>query len=234
MKKLFLFHVALSFFFTLQAQLPSLPGGLSKFTEAEAGEGVKGALSQGIEKAVAQLNKPDGFFGSDLYKILLPAEVQKAEPKIRTIGLGSQLDKAVLQINRGAEDAIGAAKPIFVDAVKQITVNDAIGLIQGGDGSVTRYFKEKTGSALINAFTPVVKNSLDKVEATAYYDDIVNGYNKIPFTRNKLNPDLTGYVVGKAIDALFDRISKEESEIRKNPASRTTDILKKTFGGIRL
>lgn len=233
MKKVFFFFFSISFISSLQAQLPSMSG-LSKLTEAEAGDGVKGALSQGIDKAVAQLNKTDGFFGSELYKILLPDEVQRAESKIRAIGLGNQLDKAVLQINRGAEDAIGAAKPIFVDAVKQITVKDAIGLIKGGDGTVTRYFKEKTGSALINAFTPVVKNSLDKVEATAYYDDIVNGYNKIPFTRNKLNPDLTSYVVEKAIDALFDRISKEESEIRKNPASRTTDILKKTFGGIRL
>lgn len=210
------------------AQLPAL----SKLTESEASEGVKGALSQGIEKAVAQLNKTDGFFGSEFYKILLPAEVQKAEPKIRAIGLGNQLDKAVLQINRGAEDAIGAAKPIFIDAVKQMTITDALSLLQGEEGSVTKFFKEKTGSALVNAFTPVVKNSLDKVEATAYYDDIVNGYNKIPFTKNKLNPDLTSYVVGKAIDALFDQISKEETAIRKNPASRTTDILKKTFGNI--
>jgi len=213
------------------AQIPSIPG-LNKLTEPEAGDGVKGALTQGIEKAVSSLNKTDGFFGSQFYKILLPPEVQKVESKIRAIGLGPQVDKAILQINRGAEDAVGAAKPIFVDAVKQMTVTDALNLIQGGDGSITKYFKDKTSAQLISAFTPVVKTSLDKVEATAYYDDIINGYNKIPFNRNKLNPDLTAYVVGKSVEALFDQVSKEETEIRKNPAKRTTDILKKAFGGI--
>jgi hypothetical protein len=231
MKKAFLFSLAALSFLITYAQLPSIPG-LNKLTEAEAGDGVKAALSQGIEKAVAGLNKTDGFFGSQFYKILLPPDVQKAEAKIRSIGLGSQFDKAVLQINRGAEDAVGAAKPIFVDAVKQMSVTDALNLIKGGDGSVTKFFRDKTGAALITAFTPVVKNSLDKVQATAYYGDIVNGYNKIPFTKNKLNPDLTSYVVGKAIDALFDQISKEESAIRKDPAQRTTDILKKAFGGV--
>ncbi|MFN9710982.1 MAG: DUF4197 domain-containing protein [Bacteroidota bacterium] len=213
------------------AQIPSIPG-LNKLTDPEAGDGVKGALTQGIEKAVSSLNKTDGFFGSQFYKILLPPEVQKVESKIRAIGLGPQVDKAILQINRGAEDAVGAAKPIFVDAVKQMTVTDALNLIQGGDGSITKYFKDKTSAQLISAFTPVVKTSLDKVEATAYYDDIINGYNKIPFNRNKLNPDLTAYVVGKSVEALFDQVSKEETEIRKNPAKRTTDILKKAFGGI--
>ena len=213
------------------AQIPSIPG-LNKLTEPEAGDGVKGALTQGIEKAVSSLNKTDGFFGSQFYKILLPPEVQKVESKIRAIGMGPQVDKAILQINRGAEDAVGAAKPIFVDAVKQMTVTDALNLIQGGDGSITKYFKDKTSAQLISAFTPVVKTSLDKVEATAYYDDIINGYNKIPFNRNKLNPDLTAYVVGKAVEALFDQVSKEETEIRKNPAKRTTEILKKAFGEI--
>jgi hypothetical protein len=230
MKKIFLFYAGLFFFLFAQAQLPSLPG-LSKLTEAEAGDGVKGALNQGIEKAVANLNKTDGFFGSQFYKILLPQEVQNVEPKIRAIGLGNQVDKAILQINRGAEDAVGAAKPIFVDAVKQMSVTDALNLIKGGDGSVTKFFRDKTGAALITAFTPVVKNSLDKAEATKYYGDIISGYNKIPFNRNKLNPDLTSYVVGKAVEALFDQILKEESAIRKDPAKRTTDILKKAFGG---
>lgn len=212
------------------AQIPSIPG-LNKLTEPEAGDGVKGALTQGIEKAVSSLNKTDGFFGSQFYKILLPPEVQKVEGKIRSIGLGGELDKAILQINRGAEDAVGAAKPIFIDAVKSMSVTDAINLIQGGDGSVTRFFREKTNTSLVTAFTPIVKSSLNKTQATQYYGDIINGYNKIPFNKNKLNPDLTSYVVGKAIDALFDQVLKEESAIRKDPVSRTTDILKKAFGG---
>ena len=230
MKKLNLVFAFLLFFLFTNAQIPSIPG-VGKITEAEAGDGVKGALNQGIEKAVTSLNKKDAFFGSQFYKIFLPPEVQKAEPKIRAIGLGSQVDKAILQINRGAEDAVGAAKPIFIDAVKKMSVTDAINLVKGGDGSVTRFFREKTSASLITAFTPVVKSSLDKAEATAYYEDIINSYNKVPFNRNKLNPDLTSYVVGKTVDALFDQISKEESEIRKNPASRTTEILNKVFGG---
>ncbi len=230
MKNVLLIFTGLFFLSVSQAQLPSLPG-LSKITEAEAGDGVKGALNQGIEKAVASLNKTDGFFGSQFYKILLPPEVQKVEGKIRSIGLGGELDKAILQINRGAEDAVGAAKPIFIDAVKSMSVTDAINLIQGGDGSVTRFFREKTNTSLVTAFTPVVKSSLNKTQATQYYGDIINGYNKIPFNKNKLNPDLTSYVVGKAIDALFDQVLKEESAIRKDPVSRTTDILKKAFGG---
>jgi hypothetical protein len=231
MKNVLLIFTGLFFLSVSQAQTPSLPG-LSKITEAEAGEGIKGALNQGIEKAVASLNKTDGFFGSQFYKILLPPEVQKVEGKIRSIGLGGELDKAILQINRGAEDAVGAAKPIFIDAVKSMSVTDAINLIQGGDGSVTRFFREKTNTSLVTAFTPIVKSSLDKTQATQYYGDIINGYNKIPFNKNKLNPDLTSYVVDKAIEALFDMVSKEETEIRKNPAKRTTDILQKAFGGV--
>jgi hypothetical protein len=230
MKPLILLSVAIIVTLFSHAQLPSIPG-LGSLTEAEAGDGVKGALNQGLEKAVGALNKTDGFFGSQFYKILLPPEVQKVESKIRGIGLGAQMDKAILQINRGAEDAVGAAKPIFVNAIKQMTVTDALNLIKGGDGSVTNFFKSKTTASLTEAFTPVVKSSLDKTQATQYYGDIVNGYNKIPFTKNKLNPDLTSYVVGKTIEALFDMVSKEETEIRKNPAKRTTDILKKAFGG---
>jgi len=230
MKQLILLSAAIMITLFSYAQLPSLPG-LGNLTEAEAGEGVKGALSQGLEKAVGALNKTDGFFGNQFYKILLPPEVQKVESKIRSVGLGGQMDKAILQINRGAEDAVGAAKPIFVNAIKQMTVTDALLLIKGGDGSVTNFFKSKTTASLTEAFTPAVKSSLDKTQATQYYGDIINGYNKIPFTKNKLNPDLTSYVVGKTIDALFDQISKEETEIRKNPAKRTTDILKKVFGG---
>ena len=210
------------------AQLPSLPG-INKLSEGEAGDGVKGALNQGIEKAVSALNIKDGFFGSQFYKILLPPEVQNVESKIRSIGLGGQMDKAILQINRGAEDAVGAAKPIFIDAIKKMTVTDALSLIQGSDGSVTQFFRNKTTASLITAFTPIVKTSLDKTQATQYYGEVINGYNKIPFVK-KLNPDLTSYVVGKTIDALFDMVGKEETEIRKNPAKRTTDILKKAFG----
>ena len=215
----------------VMSQLPKLPGG-NGITEAEAGQGIKEALSQGLTRAVSFLNKTDGFFGSEVYKILLPPEAQKVEATMRRIGLGKQVDRAVLQINRGAEDAVGFATPIFVNAIKEMTIADAINIIKGPKDGATNYFKQKTTAALIQAFTPVVKNSLDKVEATKYYGDLMNAYNNFPTTRNKVNPDLTSYVVGKAVDALFDQIAKEEMEIRANPVKRTTDLMKKVFGAV--
>lgn len=213
------------------SQLPTIPskGGV---TEAQAGEGIKDALGQGLTRAVGNLNKTDAFFGSQFYKILLPPEVQRVERTLRNIGLGPTVDKAILQINRGAEDAVGFATPIFVNAIKQMSITDAINIIRGPKNGATNFFKQKTSEQLIAAFSPAVKNSLDKVEATRYYGDLVNGYNKLPTTRNKLNPDLTAYVVGKTVDALFDQIAKEEQEIRENPVKRTTEMMKKVFGNV--
>jgi hypothetical protein len=229
-KKLW-FLLTLPFFITgceLMQHLPAATG--NGITEQDAGMGIKEALGQGLTRAVLQLNKTDGFFGNSFYKVLLPPDVQKVENTMRTIGLGKTVDKAILQINRGAEDAVGYAAPIFTNAIKQMTITDAINIIRGPKDGATNYFKQKTTAALINAFTPVVKSSLDKVDATRLYGDLITTYNNFPTTRNKLNPDLTSYVVGKAVDALFDQIAKEELEIRENPVKRTTEILKKVFG----
>lgn len=211
-------------------QLPGVAAG-SGITQAEAGQGIKEALSQGLAKAVLQLNTTDGFFKSAFYKILLPPDAQKIENTLRTLGFGSMVDKAVLQINRGAEDAAGYAKPIFVDAIKSMTLSDAIGLVRNGDTSATHFFRVKTTDKLIAAFLPVIKSSLDKVEATKYYGDLVTKYNNFPTTFKKVNPDLAGFVTQRATDALFELVAKEELNIRTNFAARTTDILKKVFGG---
>ncbi len=210
-------------------QLPAPTGGV---TEAEAGQGIRQALNQGLGKAVNQLNITDGFFKSAVYKILLPPEARKIENTFRTLGLGSLVDKAVLSINRGAEDAVGYATPIFVDAIKAMTLTDAINIVRGGDTSVTHYFRNKTSAKLFNAFRPVIQSSLDKVEATKYYGDLIQRYNNFPTTINKLNPDLASYVTGRATDALFNLIAVEEKNIRENPVARTTEILRKVFGGL--
>ncbi|MEO6613581.1 MAG: DUF4197 domain-containing protein [Chitinophagaceae bacterium] len=204
----------------------STPG----ITENEAGQGIKEALSQGVTNAVLNLNKTDGFFGSEFYKMLLPEDAKKVEKTLRNMGMGSQVDKAILAINRGAEDAVGFAKPIFVNAIKEMTLSDALNIIKGPKDGATRYFKEKTIQQLIIAFTPSVKSSLDKTNATKYYSDIITTYNKLPTTFKKVNPDLTSYVVGRAVDALFDQVAREEANIRANPIARTSDILKKVFG----
>lgn len=215
-----------------QLKLPKvLAGKNAGVTENEAGQGVKEALLQGVSTAVLNLNKTDGFFGSEVYKMFLPEDALKAEKTLRKLGMGAQVDKAILSINRGAEDAVAFAKPIFVDAIKEMTLTDALKIIKGPKDAATGYFKEKTSQKLITAFTPSVASSLEKVDATKYYSDIVTSYNKLPTTFNKINPDLTSYVVGKAVDALFDQVAKEEANIRANPLARTSDILKKVFGG---
>lgn len=229
MKSIFTAIIICFFFYGCDVikQLPQSTG----VTETEAAEGIKEALSQGLVKSVLQLNKEDGFFKDAFYKILIPEEARKIENTLRDIGLGSMVDKAILQINRGAEDAAGHAKPIFTDAIKRMDIGDAIGLVRNGDTSATHFFREKTTAQLVTAFIPVIKSSLDKVNATKYYGDMVNKYNSLPLVK-KLNPDLTGYVTNKAINALFDLVAKEEKNIRNNFAARTTELLKKVFGGI--
>ena len=211
-------------------QLPTTTTGIGGITEAEAAQGIKEALGQGLSKAVLQLNSTDGFFKDAFYKILLPPDAKKVENTLRSIGLGNQVDKAILQINRGAEDAAGYAKPIFIDAIKSMTLNDAIGLVRNGDTSATHFFREKTTEKLMTAFRPVIQASLDKVSATKYYGDLVNTYNNFPTTIKKINPDLTSFVTAKATDALFDMVAKEEKNIRNNFAARTSEILRKVFG----
>ena len=204
----------------------------SGITENEAGQGIKAALLQGVTNAVLNLNKTDGFFGSEFYKMLLPPDAKKVETTLRKTGMGAQVDKAILAINRGAEDAVAYAKPIFIEAIKEMTLMDALNIVKGPKDAATNYFREKTKQQLIVAFSPSVKSSLDKVEATKHYSNIMNTYNNFPTTFKKVNPDLPSYVVSKAVDALFDQIAKEEANIRENPVARTSDILKKVFGSV--
>jgi hypothetical protein len=231
-KPLAILAIALaSFSFSGCEVLKQLPiGGV--YTEQEAGMGIREALSNGITSAVLNLNKTDGFFGSQAYKMFLPADAKKIENTLRDLGFNNMVDKAILQINRAAEDAVGFAKPIFASAIKEMTITDAINIVKGGKNAATNYFKEKTSIKLIEAFSPVVKGSLDKLEATKYYTDVVTKYNNFPTTIKKINPDLPSFVVGKAVDALFDQVAKEEANIRENPLARTSEILRKVFGGI--
>jgi len=212
-----------------------LPGFLKKFptsgiSENEAGQGIKEALAHGLANAILNLHKTDGFFGSPLYKVLLPPDARKAETTLRKVGLGGPVDKAILAINRGAEDAVGSASPIFIDAIKEMTLTDALAIVRGNKDAATQYFKQKTMQRLSAAFTPPVQESLDRTNATRYYADFANTFNRLPTSSEKVNPNLTAYVVGKTMDALFDQIAKEEANIRENPLARTTDILKKVFG----
>ena len=198
-------------------------------SEGEVSNGLKEALNKGIEKGVTQLSKPDGYFKDLQIKIPLPEEAQVVESKLRQMGQGKQVDDAIESINRAAEDAAMGAKDIFVDAIKNMTVTDAMGLLKGNDDAATRFLEKSTREALVAKFRPIVKVSLDKVGATKHWNTIFTTYNKIPFV-SKINPDLEEYATNKAIDGLFIQIAKEELEIRKNPGARVTDLLKKVFG----
>jgi hypothetical protein len=155
--------------------------------------------------------------------------VKKVEDKLRQIGLGVEVDKFVMTLNRGAEDAAKESKPIFISAIKQMTIEDAWGILKGEPDAATNFLKRTTTAQLKEKFKPVVQNSLNKVNATKYYGDIVNNYNKIPFV-DKVNPDLNDYATDMAIQGLFTMIAKEELNIRKDPVARTTELLKRVFG----
>ena len=232
MKRYLLLFLSAALFTTGCGSLANLPGYGGTYTESDAAEGIRQALDQGTGVAISALNRQDGFFGNQAYKLFLPPDASKIEYTLRDLGLGSVVDRAILQINRAAESAVGEAKPIFVDAIRQMTITDAINIVKGPRDGATQYFKDKTTDKLIAAFSPIIKQSLDRTNATRYYGDAINAYNKLPTTFNKLNPDLPSYVTQKAVAALFDQIAQEEANIRANPKARTTEILKKVFGSI--
>jgi len=193
----------------------------------EIANGLKEALISGVTKGASSLSKPDGFFANAALKILLPAEAKKIESTLRSIGMGKQVDEAILSMNRAAEDACKSATPIFTNAIKQMTVTDAIGILKGSDTAATSYLQTKTTTELTNAFRPVIENSLQKTNATGQWKTLVGAYNQISF--KKINPDLAGFVTEKSMSGIYQQIALEEKEIRKNPAARTTDLLKKVF-----
>ncbi len=209
----------------LQKVVGSLPLGI---TNAEIASGLRQALDKGIDKQVTKLTQTDGFYRNELVKILLPQELQKVDKTLRDIGLGNLADEGLRVLNRAAEDAVKEATPIFVNAVLQITFDDARNILLGADNSATMYLSNKTTNDLYGKFNPVIGNSLDKVGATRIWNDIITQYNAIPFT-TKVNPDLADYVTQEALKGVFKMIAVEEKEIRTNFAARTTDLLRRVF-----
>ncbi|MFN4947214.1 MAG: DUF4197 domain-containing protein [Chryseotalea sp.] len=198
-------------------------------TTAEVGEGLKEALVNGISKGSDRVSQLDGYFKNPEIKIPFPPEAKKVEDKLRQIGMDKQVDEFIMTLNRGAENAAKEAKPIFISAIKQMTIEDAWSILKGNDNAATNYLQRTTSAALKEKFKPVIQTSLDKVNATKYYSDLVNTYNKIPFVE-KVNPDLNEYATNLAMRGLFLQIEKEEKNIRKDPLARTSDLLKRVFG----
>lgn len=207
-------------------------GGEKPLTATEVGEGLKEALINGVSKGSDQLSQMDGYFKNPQLKIPFPPDVKKVEDKLRQIGMGSEVDRFIMTLNRGAEEAAKEAKPIFVSAIKQMTIDDAWGILKGEENAATNYLQRTTSSQLKTTFKPVIQRSLDKVGAARYYTDLVNTYNKIPFIE-KVNPDLNEYATELAMKGLFTQIAKEEKNIRQDPLARTSDLLKRVFGNTK-
>lgn len=206
-----------------------LKKGGNSLSEDEVISGLKAALEKGISKGSDLASAEDGYFKNTKIKIPFPPEVKNVETKLRQIGMSKQVDRFILSLNRGAEKAAKESKPIFVTAIKSMTVKDAWGILRGEDDAATQYLNKTTSPQLKGKFQPIIKKSLDEVNATKYYADLINAYNKIPFVK-KVNPSLDEYATDKAIYGLFVLIAEEEAKIRKDPLARTSEILKKVFG----
>ena len=203
-------------------------GGKSSLSNDEIISGLKEALSVGSTNASDKLSKADGFFKDQAIKILMPEEAKKVESSLRSLGMGKQVDNAILSMNRAAEDASKEVAPIFLAAIKGMSFQDAMGILKGGDFAATDYLKGRTTTALTEKFRPIIENSLKKVDATKHWNTVFSNYNR--FSTEKVNTDLVAYVTEKALAGLFYQVGLEEQKIRKDPMARTSDILKKVFG----
>ena len=201
---------------------------MSEPTNAEISSGLKEALNLGISKGADQLSVKDGYFKS-AYKILLPPEARKVTEKLRVIPGFSDVENVILEkINRGAEDAATKAKPIFVKAIKSMSISDVLNILMGSDDAATQYLKNTTYSSLYSEFNPVIVNSLNKFNAIEYWSKATTAYNNIPLVK-QVNPKLDDYVTNQALDGLFKMVANEEKEIRRNPVKRISELLKKVF-----
>lgn len=199
-------------------------------TAEEMGFGLKEALEVGVSAGTGRLSLENGFFNNIGVKILFPPEAQKVEKTIRNLGLNSLADQVILSLNKAAEDAAKEAKPIFVSAIKQMTIADASKILLGKEqDGATQYFKRVSSYELRLKFQPIIQASLVKVGATQYWGDVITRYNKLPLVA-QINPDLEGYVTQKAIDGLFHEVALEELKIRQNTGSRGSALLQKVFG----
>ena len=201
----------------------------SALSDTKISSGLKEALRVGADNAVKLTGKPDGYFGNEAIKILMPKKLQTMEKGLRAVGYGQKVDDFVLSMNRSAEKAAPEAKKIFGDAILEMSFEDARRILSGGDTAATEYFKAKTTGKLTAAFTPVVEKTMDENGVTKQYKALAGQAQGIPFIK-KQKLDITQYVVSEALDGLFYALGQEEMKIRKDPAARTTSLLKEVFG----
>jgi len=203
-------------------------------TNDEVISGLKEALNVGIKNAVNLSSVTDGFLKNDLIRLPFPPDAIKVREKAINFGLSKQVTTFEETLNRAAEEATKKALPIFIDAIKNMSVSDGFSILKGGDGAATKFLKSQTSNQLVIAFAPVVKEATTKVQLTAYWNPIITRYNSAMTLSGgqKLDPDLDAYITQKAIDGLFYLVETEENKIRKDPLARVSDILVKVFGSL--
>ncbi|MFD2530340.1 MULTISPECIES: DUF4197 domain-containing protein [Polaribacter] len=228
-KRILVLVVALQFVgcAELQNVVKNLPSG-GGLTQDQIGNGLRQALDNGIKNQVTKLTSKDGFYRNELVKIILPEELQAVDKGLRSLGLGNLADEGIKVLNRAAEDAVKTATPIFVNAVKEITFNDAKNILLGDKNAATNYLQTKTEQNLYASFTPVIDKSFSKVGADKVWNNLISKYNNIPFVK-KVNPDLTNYVTTEALKGVFTMIEVEEKGIREKVGLRNTALLKQVF-----
>ena len=202
----------------------------SNLSNDEIVKGLREALDIGSKNAAGSASKRDGFLKNNLIKIPFPKEAKVVESKARQLGMGSQVDRFVTTMNRAAEEASKEAAPVFMQAIRTMTITDGVNILKGGDNAATTYLKGRTSTELTNKFSPIVKKAIQKVELTKYWKPIITSYNKIPGVK-KQNPDLDRYVTEKTLEGLFTLLAQEEAKIRKDPMAQITDLLRRVFGG---
>lgn len=223
------------FFFACTTQqinqtLNTVLGEGGALTSADIGKGLKEALRVGVEKGANELSVSGGYFDDVAYRVLLPEEARKVTDKLQGIPGFKDLEQTIIRkINQGAEDAAKTAGPIFVQAIKQMTIQDAMGILKGGNNAATSYLQRTTYDQLYNEFSPVISQSLDKFDAQTVWGDAANAYNNFPLTRDKVNTNLSDHVTQRALDGLFRKVSLEEENIRQNLNARTSELLRKVF-----
>ena len=206
--------------------------GLAEISNRDAVAGLKEALTRGARAAVARLGVEDGFFRNDSVKIALPPSLRRVEAVMRSIGMDRQADDLVLRMNRAAEAAVPEARTLLVDAVKKMSVQDAKGVLTGGDDAATQYFKRTTSEPLAKRFLPIVKRAMAKVKAAEKYNEIAASGAKLGLVKEE-DANLEDYVTRRALDGLFVTIAGEEKKIRQDPAAAASAVIRRVFGAIQ-
>lgn len=220
----------LALFLTLTAALAQA-GALDAISSGDASTGVKEALAKGADYAVASLGKDNGFLGNSKVRIPLPGYLQKAEKGLRMFGMGKQADELVNTMNHAAENAVAEAKPILSESIKKMSVQDAKGILTGGEDSVTQYFKRTSSEQLTRKFMPIVKAETSKLQLAEQYNNFAGKAASAGLIDQK-DADVDSYVTQKAMDGLFLMIAEEEKKLRANPVGAGSDLLKKVFGAL--